>query len=73
MKIFDFFKKNKQISEISLIFLEIIIDGLILNFLTFSVFKLPFTWYSWIGYGFIPYVFGEVIPRIWVKFKKRLE
>lgn len=73
MKIHDFFKKNKKFADISLIFSEIIIDGLILNFLVFSVFKLPFTWYSWLGYGFIPYILGEVVPRIWVKFKKRLE
>lgn len=72
MKLSNFSKKNKKLSEISLIFLEIIIDGLILNFLVFSVFHLPFTWYSFIGWGFIPYTFGEMIPRIWVKFKKRL-
>lgn len=72
MKKLNFFDKNKKFKEISLIFLEIGIDGVILNFLVFSVFGLSFTWYSWLGWGFIPYVLGEVLPRIWVKFKKRL-
>lgn len=72
MKLVDFFKKNKKFSGISLIFSEIVIDGLVLNFLVFSVFHLPFTWYSWLGWGFIPYVLGEVVPRIWVKNKKRV-
>ncbi len=71
-QILEFFKKNKKLSDISLIFLEIGLDGLILNFLVYSVFGLQFTWYSWIGWGFIPYILGEVIPRIFVKFKKRL-
>jgi len=72
MKKLDFFKKNKKFKDISLIFSEIAIDGLVLNFLMFCVFGLSFTWYSWIGWGFVPYIFGEVIPRTWVKFKKRL-
>ena len=72
MKLVDCFKKNKKLSAISLIFSEIILDGLVLNFLVFAVFHLPFTWYSWLGWGFIPYVLGEVVPRIWVKYKKRL-
>lgn len=72
-KLMKFFEKNKKLLGISLIFSEILIDGLILNFLVFCVFHLPFTWYSWIGWGFIPYVLGEVIPRIFVKFKKRIK
>jgi len=72
MKISEFFKKNEKLSKISLIFLEILIDGLVLNFLVFSVFHLNFTWYSWLGWGFIPYVLGEMIPRILVKFRKRM-
>ena len=72
MKIPDFFKKNKKFTQISLIFSEIALDGLVLNFLAFCVFHLSFTWYSWLGWGFIPYVLGEVLPRTWVKFKKRL-
>ena len=72
MKMLNFFKKNKKLSAISLIFSEVILDGLVLNFLVFCVFHLPFTWYSWLGWGFIPYVLGEVVPRIWVKYKKRL-
>lgn len=72
MKILNYFKKNKKLSGISLILLEILLDGLVLNSLVFCVFHLPFTWYSWFGWGLIPYVLGEVIPRIWVKFKKRL-
>jgi len=70
-KIRDFFKKNKKLSEISLIFSEIALDGLVLNFLFFCVFGLSFTWYSWLGWGFVPYTLGEVIPRIIVKYKKR--
>jgi len=72
-KLMKFFEKNKKLLGISLIFSEILIDGLILNFLVFCVFHLSFTWYSWIGWGFIPYVLGEVIPRILVKFKKRIK
>ena len=71
-KLKEFFKKYKKLSDISLIFLEIGIDGLILNFLVYCVFGLQFSWYSWIGWGFIPYILGEVVPRIFVKFKKRL-
>jgi len=73
MKIPDFFKKNKKLSQISLIFSEIALDGLVLNFLVFCVFHLSFTWYSWLGWGFVPYVLGEVIPRILVKYKKRIQ
>lgn len=73
MKLSKIFEKNKKIKGISLIFLEILLDGLVLNFLVFSVFHLPFTWYSWLGWGLIPYVLGEVIPRIWVKFKNRVK
>jgi len=72
MKKRGFFKKNEKLSEISLIFSEIAIDGLVLNFLVFCVFGFSFTWYSWLGWGFIPYILGEVLPRTWVKFKKRL-
>jgi len=72
MKKLNFFKKNKKLREISLIFLEIALDGLVLNFLVFCVFHLSFTWYSWLGWGFIPYILGEVLPRTWVKFKKRI-
>jgi len=71
MKISEFFKKNPKFKTISLIFSEIALDGLVLNFLVFCVFHLSFTWYSWIGWGFIPYVLGEVVPRILVKYKKR--
>jgi len=71
-KILNFFKKNDKLSKISIILLEIGLDGLVLNFLVFAVFHLPFTWYSWLGWGFIPYVLGEVLPRVYVKFKKRL-
>jgi len=71
-KIKDFFKKNNKIKGISFIFLEILIDGIILNFMFFSVFHLSFTWYSWIGWGFIPYILGEIIPRILVKYKIRM-
>ncbi len=72
MKLPIFLKKNKKLSTILLTFSEIALDGLVLNFLVFCVFHFPFTWYSWLGWGFIPYILGEVIPRIWVKFKKRL-
>ena len=72
-KMSDFFKKNQRLSGISLIFLEILLDGLVLNFIVFVVFGLNFTWYSWIGWGFIPYVFGEVIPRNLIKFKSRIK
>ena len=71
MKLSEFFKKNPKFKVISLIFSEIALDGLVLNFLVFCVFHLPFTWYSWLGWGFIPYVLGEIIPRILVKYKKR--
>jgi len=71
MKISEFFKKNPKFKVISLIFSEIALDGLVLNFLVFCVFNLSFTWYSWLGWGFIPYVLGEVVPRILVKYKKR--
>jgi len=71
MKLSEFFKKNPKFKTISLIFSEIALDGLVLNFLVFCVFHLSFTWYSWIGWGFIPYVLGEVVPRILVKYKKR--
>ena len=73
MKKPKFFTKNDKIKGISLIFSEIALDGLVLNFLMFCVFGLSFTWYSWLGWGFIPYVLGEVIPRIIVKLKKRLK
>ena len=73
LKFLKLFKENEKLLKISLIFSEILIDGLVLNFLVFCVFHLPFTWYSWIGWGFIPYVLGEVIPRIFVKFKKRIK
>ena len=72
MKKQPFFKKNEKFKSISLIFSEIALDGLVLNFLVFCVFGLSFTWYSWLGWGFIPYVLGEVIPRSLVKLKKRL-
>jgi len=72
MKKSGFFENNKKFRSISLIFSEIALDGLVLNFLVFCVFGLSFTWYSWLGWGFIPYVFGEVIPRIIVKLKLRL-
>jgi len=71
MKLSEFFKKNPKFKVISLIFSEIALDGLVLNFLVFCVFHLSFTWYSWLGWGFIPYVLGEIIPRILVKYKKR--
>ena len=58
--------------NVLLIFSEIALDGLVLNFMVFCVFHLSFTWYSWLGWGFIPYVLGEIFPRNWVKFKKRL-
>jgi len=70
-KLAEFFKKNAKLSGITLILLEVVLDGLVLNFLVFSVFHLPFTWYGWFGWGLIPYVLGEVLPRIWVKFRKR--
>jgi len=73
MKKLNFFKKNPKFSEILLLFSEIAIEGLALNFMVFCVFHLNFSWYSWIGWGLIPYALGEVLPRIWVKFKKRLE
>ena len=73
MKLSKFFEKNKKFSEIFLLFSEIAIEGLALNFMVFCVFNLPFTWYSWFGWGLIPYILGEVLPRVWVKFKKRLE
>ena len=73
MKKPNFFKKNEKFKTISLIFSEIALDGLVLNFLVFCVFGLSFTWYSWLGWGFIPYILGEVIPRIIVKFKVRLK
>jgi len=73
MKKRGFFKNNEKFKNISLIFSEIALDGLVLNFLVFCVFGLSFTWYSWLGWGFIPYVFGEVIPRIIVKLKLRLK
>jgi len=72
-KFLNFFKKNKKLLGISLIFSEIALDGLVLNFLVFCVFNLSFTWYSWIGWGFIPYILGEVIPRILVKLKLRVK
>jgi len=71
-KIKQFFEKNPKIKGISLIFLEIFLDGLVLNFMVFSVFGLSFTWYSWIGWGFIPYILGEIIPRILIKYKLRI-
>jgi len=71
MKKPEFFRKNPKILKLFLIFLEIALDGLVLNFMVFCVFDLAFTWYSWLGWGFIPYVFGEIIPRCWVKFRKR--
>jgi len=64
--------KNKKLLKISLLLLEVALDGLVLNFLVFCVFHLPFTWYSWLGWGFIPYVLGEITPRIMIKFKKRV-
>lgn len=70
-KIKSFFA-NEKVKSISLILLEVIINGLILNFTAFSVFGLSFAWYSWLGWGFIPYVLSEMIPRIWVKFNQRL-
>lgn len=73
MKKPQIFKNNKKFQSISLIFSEIALDGLVLNFLVFCVFGLSFTWYSWLGWGFIPYVFGEVVPRIIVKLKQRLK
>jgi len=72
MKKRGFFKNNKKFRSISLIFSEIALDGVVLNFLVFCVFGLSFTWYSWLGWGFIPYIFGEVVPRIIVKLKQRL-
>lgn len=72
MKKIGFFDKNKKFKDISLIFSEVAIDGIVLNFLVFCVFGLSFTWYSWLGWGFIPYVLGEMLPRIWVKLRKRL-
>lgn len=73
MKKRSFFKNNAKLSAICLIFSEIALDGLVLNFLVFCVFGLSFTWYSWLGWGFIPYILGEVLPRTWIKFKKRLK
>ena len=72
MEITKFFDKKPKLKAISLIFSEIALDGLVLNFLVFCVFHIPFTWYSWVGWGFIPYVLGEVLPRIFVKFRKRV-
>ena len=65
-------EKNEIFSKIFNIFLEIALDGVVLNFMVFCVFGLTFTWYSWLGWGFIPYVLGEVMPRILVKYKKRI-
>jgi hypothetical protein len=72
-KYLKLFKKNEKLLGISIIFLEILIDGIVLNFMVFSIFNLKFTWYSWIGWGFVPYFLGEMIPRIIVKFKKRMK
>jgi len=72
MEILKKLKKNPKFMEIFLIFSEILIDGFVLNFMVFCVFGLSFTWYSWIGWGFIPYVLGEVLPRSFIKLKKRL-
>jgi hypothetical protein len=72
MKILKFFEKKTKLSGISLIFLEILLDGLVLNFMVFAVFGLRFTWYTWLGWGFIPYILGEMFPRIIIKFKKRM-
>jgi len=72
MKKSNFFEKNKKLAGIFLIFLEVALDGLVLNFMVYCIFGLSFTWFSWIGWGFIPYVLGEIIPRLVVKFKKRI-
>jgi len=32
-------------------FLANIMTGILVNFMLFAVFKLKFSWYSWIGYG----------------------
>ena len=49
-------------------FLTIVIDifiyGAFLNFALFAVFNLPFTYYSWIGYGLLVHFAQDVIPRI---------
>jgi len=43
---------------------DIIIHGVILNFVVFAIFKLSFTYYSWLGYGFLIYLIKELIPEI---------
>ena len=40
--------------------------GLVLNFIAFSVFGLPFTWYSFLGYGMLWYFLNTDIYEIFI-------
>ena len=52
-KIGEFFKNlfDKNDKQASIRFLANVATGALLNFMLFAVFKLKFSWYSWIGYG----------------------
>jgi hypothetical protein len=71
MKIFDkikgFFKKidesdKKAIGKL----LTTLTIGAMLNFALFCIFRLPFTWYSWIGYAFLIHIVENKLI-VWIR------
>lgn len=40
--------------------------GAMLNFALFCMFKTPFTWYTWIGYGFVIHLIENKLIK-WIR------
>lgn len=40
--------------------------GAMLNFALFCIFRLPFTWYSWIGYAFLIHIVENKLI-VWIR------
>ena len=40
--------------------------GAMLNFALFCIFRLPFTWYSWIGYAFLIHIIENKLI-VWIR------
>lgn len=73
MKAKDWFKKfyeknKKDIGAVLDFLVYVSIFGILVNFSLFSIFKINFTFYSWIGWGiavwFIEFFFVKIIRRV---------
>lgn len=57
---------SKDISVLKKLSFEVLVFGIMSNYVFWVLFRLPFTWYSWIGYGFAIFLIERKLI-IWIR------